>query len=167
MKKTIKISEEHSIVLSNNIGWAFEYRDQFGHDIIPVLMPALSGALNAFLSLGKHMDEAKTVKQIVEGLDPAEFTDAMIELSGLRFTDFLNIIWAMAKCADDDVPEPRIWFRQFDEFPLDVIGPQAMELILKGVVSSKNLERLQKTIGRMKANTSALMTSSSPDRKED
>lgn len=164
MIKTIKINKEQSIKLSNNINWAFEYRDQFGHDIIPVIMPALSGALNAFVSLGKHMDMDKTVYQIMEDIDPADFTDTMIELAGLRFTDFLNIIWAMAKCADEDVPEPKEWFKTFEEFPLDVIGPEAFDLIVKGLVSSKNLERLQKAISQMKA--SRLMTSSLQDKSE-
>ena len=41
MEKTINIGNK-SVRLSNNVSWTMEYRDQFGQDIIPTLMPALN-----------------------------------------------------------------------------------------------------------------------------
>ena len=57
--------------------------------------------------------------------------------------DFLNIVWAMAKNADDSVPEPKKWFNQFEVFPMDELVPAVGELLYKGMISSKNSTRLQ------------------------
>ena len=45
MEKTIKINSKTSLKVSNNIGWMLAYRDQFGRDIVPTLIPALTAAL--------------------------------------------------------------------------------------------------------------------------
>ena len=63
--------------------------------------------------------------------------------AAIESVDLLNIVWAMAKNADEEIPEPREWFKQFDVFPVDVIAPAVFELIFKAMVSTKNLKRLQ------------------------
>ena len=142
MEKTIKIGDK-DVRLSNNIGWALIYRDQFGRDIIPTLMPLLAGLLDV---LGGLLRNGKTdnlsISDLAELMDGDELMNAYVHLSGLEFTDFINITWALAKCADESVPEPTQWVRQFDEFPVDVIGPAVFSLVLKGVMSSKNWKRL-------------------------
>ncbi len=87
----------------------------------------------------------------------AEFVDTIV-----------NVTWAMAKAADEDIAPPKQWVRQFEEFPLDVVGPAIYEMVLKGFVSSKNLKRL-KGIGASLKNLqpSHSTTSSSPDSNED
>ena len=78
-------------------------------------------------------------------------------------------VWAMAKAADDDVPDPKTWVRQFDDFPIDVIAPQVFELVLKGMVSSKNWKRLTNLISQIKKSQpeSTSTQSSSPESNED
>jgi hypothetical protein len=80
----------------------------------------------------------------------------------------VNVTWAMAKTADENIEPPKQWVRQFDSFPLDVIIPNVYELIMKGFASSKNLKRL-KEIGASlkKLQPSPQMTSSSQDSNED
>ena len=142
MEKTIKIGDQ-DVRLSNNIGWALIYRDQFGRDIIPTIMPMLAGLLDI---LGGLLRNGKTdnlsINDLAELMDGDELMNAYVHLSGLEFTDFINITWALAKCADDSIPEPTMWVRQFDEFPVDIIGPAVFSLVLKGVMSSKNWTRL-------------------------
>ena len=142
MEKTIKIGDK-DVRLSNNIGWALIYRDQFGRDIIPTIMPMLAGLLDI---LGGLLRNGKTdnlsINDLAELMDGDELMNAYVHLSGLEFTDFINITWALAKCADDSIPEPTMWVRQFDEFPVDIIGPAVFSLVLKGVMSSKNWTRL-------------------------
>ena len=142
MEKTIKIGKQE-VRLSNNIGWALIYRDQFGQDIIPTLMPLLAGLLDIVGGLlkDKKTDEL-TITDLAELTDGDAMMNAYIHLGGVEFTDFINVTWALAKCADDSIPEPAIWVRQFEEFPIDVIGPAVFSMIFKGVVSSKNLKRL-------------------------
>ena len=173
MIKTIKLSKTESITLSNNVGWTMEYLDQFGHDIIPDLMPLLSSVTNLVAGIAQAAVESgetvsyKDAVGLLARLNSATITDAIIELAGLRFVDIVNITWAMAKCADDDIPEPRVWVRQFESFPVDVIVPEVFNMVLSGMASSKNVKRLQKAlkeVGSLKPSPS--MTSSSPDLSE-
>lgn len=141
MEKTITIGSKE-VRLSNNVGWAIAYRDQFGRDIIPALMPLLAAVLDVASGLIDD-DGVLNTADILRRLDGDKIYDTVIHLSGLEFVDFLNIMWAMAKTADDAIPEPKKWVSQFDEFPLDEIAPAVGTLIVKGLVSSKNLERLK------------------------
>ena len=74
--------------------------------------------------------------------DSPKFIDAVAHLSGLEFVEIINITWALAKCADESIPEPKKWVRQFDEFPVDEIAPELFDIVTKGVISSKNLKSL-------------------------
>jgi hypothetical protein len=143
MIKTITIDDK-DIVLDNNVGWTLIYRDQFGRDIIPAIMPLLAGALDVVSGIFQEAGDKKeiTIENLAKLADGDTLINAMIHIGGFEFVDFINITWALAKNADDSIPEPNIWLKQFDEFPIDVIGPEVVKLIFKGMVSSKNLERL-------------------------
>ena len=80
---------------------------------------------------------------LFRALDGDKFLDAIIHLGGFEAVDIINIAWAMAKAADDDIPDPRTWIREFETFPLDTIVPELFSMALKGLVSSKNLKRLK------------------------
>ena len=140
MKKTIKLYKDCELTLSNNAGWLYEYREQFGHDIVPDIMPIISAILKALKELSTQ--SGKPVTEVIKSLDGDVIEDALIELAGLQSVDLINIVWAMAKCADDEIDEPRKWIRQFETFPLDVIVPKVWSLVLEGFVSSKNLKSL-------------------------
>ena len=144
MEKTIQIGNKE-VRLNNNIGWAIDYRDQFGTDIIPTLLPMMAAALDLVKGLIEESEDTGSIewKDVLRTLDGDTLIDALIHLGGLEFRDFINVTWALAKCADDTIPEPRTWVRQFETFPVDVIAPAVFELIFSGVVSSKNLKRLK------------------------
>ena len=119
------------------------YKDQFGHDILPDIMPIFS-------ALTKMLDEISKVSgqdigDAIKMIDSDALQDAMIEMCALQFTDFINLTWALAKANDDTIEPPYQWASQFDEFPLDLVGPAVFELLAKGLVSSKNLKSLRKT----------------------
>lgn len=139
MIKTIKAGKT-SIKLSNNLSWAMAYKDQFNHDIIPDLMPILSALLKL---IGEFFDGTNDVQDVLKRLDDDKVNEILIELCSLQFVDFLNLVWALNKAADEDIADPKEWVKQFDEFPLDVIAPAVFDLIVKGLVSSKNLKSLR------------------------
>lgn len=139
MIKTIKIDNKE-VQLSNNVSWALIYKNQFGSDIIQALMPMIAGALD--IVSGLVQGDEITLKDLAKVADGDKFMDAMIHIGNVEFTDFLNVTWALAKAADDDIPEPMEWVKQFDSFPLDTIAPAVLSLLLKGLVSSKNLRKL-------------------------
>ena len=167
MEKTIKIGKK-SVKLNNNVSWAIVYRDQFGRDIIPTIMPLFASALDIISGI---INETGTTDDI-ELTDLAKLADgdsllnAAIHLGGFEFTDLICITWALAKCADEDIPEPREWIKEFETFPVDVVAPEVFSLIFKGVVSSKNLKRLEDLKKRIQPTLTSTQ-SSSPDSNED
>lgn len=167
MEKTIKIGKKN-VRLNNNISWAIVYRDQFGRDIIPALMPLLASALDIISGLINETGKTEDIElaDLAKLADGDALLNAVIHLGGFEFTDLICITWALAKCADEDIPAPREWIAQFDSFPIDVIAPEVFTLIFKGVVSSKNLKRLEDLKMRIQP-TSISTQSSSPDSKED
>lgn len=169
MEKTIKIGEK-DVRLSNNFSWAIIYRDQFGHDIISTLMPMMAAALDVASGiLSEASSDGKVdVTDLLKVLDGDKFLDAAIHLSGFEAVEFINITWAMAKAADDDLPDPKTWIKGFEEFPLDIIVPEVFTMALKGVASSKNLTRLKNLANQLKVIQPSTSTqSSSPDSNED
>ena len=167
MEKTIKIGKK-SVRLNNNISWAIVYRDQFGRDIIPALMPLLASALDIISGLINETGKTEDIEltDLAKLADGDALLNAVIHLGGFEFTDLICITWALAKCADEDIPAPREWIAQFDSFPIDVIAPEVFTLIFKGVVSSKNLKRLEDLKKRIQP-VSISTQSSSPDSSED
>lgn len=168
MEKIIKIGE-HEVKLNNNVAWTMEYRDQFGKDIIPALMPVLASMIEGVSSLiaeaGADRIEIESLATAIEGRS----MDILLPMFQVEFVDtIINVTWAMAKAADENIEPPKRWVRQFETFPLDVIVPSVYELIFKGFVSSKNLQRL-KSIGASLKNLqpSHSMTLSSQDSNED
>lgn len=144
MIKTVTIDDK-DVRLDNNIGWAIQYRNQFGRDIIPALMPLVAGAVTV---IGGIIDEIGTGKEvdatdIIKALNGETLTEAVIQASQLEAVDFIYVVWALAKHADETIPEPMRWVRQFESFPMDELVPVVASLIVKGASSSKNWERLQ------------------------
>lgn len=166
MEKVIKIGEKE-VRLSNNVAWTMEYRDQFNKDIVPAIMPLLSTITEAISSVVSEAGTDLTLQSLADAVQ-GRANDIMLPMYQLELADLINVTWAMAKAADEDIDPPRKWIRQFDSFPLDVIGPAVFELVMKGFVSSKNLIRLKGLkvkLGNLQPSRST--TSSSQDSNED
>ena len=166
MIKTVKIDSKTSVRLSNNIGWMLAYRDQFGRDIVPVLTPVLAALLDVAVEVNKvAQGQNVSPADLMKSMDTDTLRDAIFEMSGLEFVDFINIVWAMAKAADEDIDDPREWVKQFDTFPLDVLGPVVFDMVLTCMVSTKNLKRLRTAMQSLKPSVST--GSSSQDATQD
>lgn len=166
MEKTIRIDKDHEITVNNNLAWMMIYKSQFGHDIVPEVMP-LIGAISEMVSgLAAGGMEITSAEDFVSRLDKEILTNMLVELTGLEFVSFVNVCWALAKSADPDIDEPMVWIRQFDSFPIDILAPEIFELIVKGVVSEKNWKRLQSQIKSLKPKKKAGQTSSKSSPQE-
>jgi hypothetical protein len=168
VEKVIKIGKKE-VRLNNNVAWTMEYRDQFGKDILPAVMPLLTSMIEGVSAVVAESTEGEkmTAESIAEALQ-GRTLDFMLPMYQAEFVDLVvNVTWAMAKAADESIDPPKKWVRQFEEFPLDVVGPAVFDLVLKGFVSSKNLERLKKMGESLKdLQPSHSTTSSSPDSSE-
>lgn len=143
MEKIITIDENTELKLSNNASWFMEYQEQFGHDIVPDIMPLVGAILELVEGMTENGMTVKDAKDIVNGIKGGAASNALVELSGLRMTDFINIVWALAKTADETIDPPKQWIRQFDVFPMDLLVPEVFSLVASGAMTSKNWTRLQ------------------------
>lgn len=167
MEKTIRIGKQ-SVKLSNNVAWAMEYKDQFGHDVVQEHIPILASLMESVASIvadnGSEIDYVKILSSL-EG----RAMDILIPLMQTEFlTTIVNMTWAMAKAADETIDPPKQWVRQFNSFPVDVVAPAVYDLAMKGFVSSKNLTRLRSLIEKLRTiQPSISKPSSSPELNED
>lgn len=152
MKEIIKLENGQELTLDNNLAWLMEYQDQFGEDILPTLMPIFLSVMDFLGALADADADLQhlTARDILGILKTEEAMNAGIKLSTFNTTDLINIIWALAKTADDSIGPPKKWIRQFEDgFHLDIIMPKAAALIFRGVMSSKNVERLTAAWSRL------------------
>ena len=146
-----------------------EYRDQFGKDIVPALMPVLASIVEGVSTIVSESGGGTVTAADIADAVQGRSMEVLLPLFQVEFVDtIINVTWAMAKAANEDIEPPKKWVRQFEEFPLDIVVPAVYELVLKGFVSSKNLERLKMASVSLKnLQPSRSTMSSSPDSKED
>ena len=160
MEKTINIGSKE-VRLTNNVSWAITYRDQFGQDIIATLTPMMAAFLDivsGFLQETGADTGKLELADVLKVLDGDTLIDTIAHLGALEFVDFINITWAMAKAADDSIPEPKRWVKDFEEFPVDEIAPEVFKLAFSGLVSRKNVARLRKLIGKIRETQPLILT---------
>lgn len=165
----VKISKDCTLKLDASIGWLIKYREQFGHDILPDLLPLISAGIELAANTASSIDtNTVDVKKLLEAIDKEAIQDLMMNVAMLESTTVLNIIWALnanyLKKNGQEVKPLDEWAEQFDSFPIDVILPKALKLIIESTVSSKNLKRLQDLTTMKK---SAQTESSSEQSQED
>lgn len=158
MEKTIKLDSKTSIRVSNNIEWALIYKDQFGRDVLPMLIPVANTFIELAVSVmkstdGKALEQGK-IGDAIKGIDVSDVQSALYSLAGLEFTDILNITWAMAKAADDSIEEPRVWVRSLTSFPVDAVVPVIFDMNLQFLTTTKNYKRLQAAVEALKPKNS-------------
>jgi len=150
MEKIINIGDK-AVKLSNNVAWTMEYRDQFGRDVLPSLIPLVTATAEGLAAVIADTGTSEPSIQDIADAIRGNTMDIVLPMAQLEFVDIaVNVTWAMAKAADADIDPPKVWVRQFDEFPLDIIIPELYDLVICGFASSKNRERLKKTLRKVK-----------------
>ena len=167
MEKVIKIGKKE-VKLNNNVAWTMEYKDQFGEDILPVILPLCASVIETVSTIVAETGKVEmTIADLAEALQ-GRTMDILLPAFQVEMVKIIvNVTWAMAKAADEDIEPPKQWVKQFDEFPLDTIVPAVYSLALKGFVSSKNLKRLKSIKVNLKNLQPHSTTSSSQDSNED
>ena len=118
MEKIIKIGEK-DVRLKANAMQAIIYRREFGRDIMEVQGSLMS--MISFDSKGKASVNLACVKEI-DGVG------------------IVQIIWTMAKAADDTIPPLEQWLEQIDTFPIMDIFMDSYELILANFISVSRIK---------------------------
>lgn len=139
--------EDHSIELNSSVGWLFVYRTQFGHDILPDIMPVIESLLGiAAEVLGKTRKKEVDLRDVLKAFDSNMLSEIFVTMAGMEVLTILNIVWAMAKKANPKIDGPEKFFDQFEIFPLDVIIPEVLRMVIESSVSSKNAQSLLTTL---------------------
>ena len=131
MEKTIKIDGK-DIRFKAGASFARVFKSQFGYDILTTIMPLLSETLkniDGLLVSGNDV-QISQIGEVLEGV------------YSLELIDIQNIIWAMAKVADKEIPEPELWEEQFDEFPIFDIVKELMEIFIPSLITKKKFQSL-------------------------
>lgn len=143
MIKKINISDERSVEVNSSAGWLLIYRETFGNDVLPELMPVIEAAIAGMVKILEEAGEEVTVQSLARALEEDEMTDVLAKLSMLEFVTILKIFWALAKNADKSIPSLDEWANEFEILPMDIIVPELFGVIASSMVSRKNLERLR------------------------
>lgn len=159
MQKTIVLSENTEITLDNSVKWMLIYRNQFCKDIVPTLIPAMNAAIE--LIIGTIDQTGGEISLATLGnLDPDVIENAIIQIAGVEMVDLINIVWAMCKTADPNLPLPERWTDDLECFPLDIIVPEVARLLVSCMVSTKNRTRLQSRLKALGAKSTSTASSS-------
>lgn len=164
MIKTITIDEGQSFEINSSNGWLYIYQEQFGHDVLPVLLPAAEAIIQALVDVMKD-NNSDDIAEILKAADGETVSNMFITLSGMQLTTVLNIVWSMAKNAKHDIAAPQEWVNSFDVLPWDVVVPQALSAALEACISKKKFEKIRETMGTL--NLSASKKSQSQPSIED
>ena len=75
MKKEIKIGDK-TVELNSSAGWFYDYQEQFGHDIMPDLMPLLEGLLGTLAELQESGQDIALTDEIAGKMVKVEITES-------------------------------------------------------------------------------------------
>lgn len=146
MQKTITIGGK-DIIFKSSATFPIIFKNQFGYDILTILMPVISEILKG---CDVFFEEIKTENFEIK---PSIFGELLENVYSLEMVDLLNLIWAMAKSADKDIPEPLKWYDEFDEFPIYDVAKELAEILLPSLISKKKLMKIKQTLIKTKPQT--------------
>ena len=86
MEKIIKIGKQE-VKLNNNVAWTMEYRDQFGKDILPVIMPFMASMIEGVSTIAADAGEL-TLSNIAEALEGRSM-DVLLPMFQAEFVDLV------------------------------------------------------------------------------
>lgn len=161
MIKTITI-DSRNVEINTSAGWLYLYRNRFGHDILPDILPLIESIFAAVAAVLEDLEGELTTKAVMESISNDTMVDAFVKVSGMETITVLNVLWAMAKNADPGTPDPVSFFNTFERFPVDEVVPVLFNAIVDSSVSSKNAERLLQTIRTMREKATESTSTFSP-----
>lgn len=156
MKRTINL-ENHPVEVDPSMGWLYIYQRQFGHDVLPDILPLAEATIAGMGDVFNAMVEAGNGSKSIAAEDALalmnsdNIVDMFIKMSGMELTTLLNIFWAMVKNGNPATPDVEKFVNSFDRLPLlDELAPALFYIIIDSSASSKNarslLDRLEKAM---------------------
>lgn len=148
MIRTIQIDDQQ-VEINTSAGWLYAYRNRFGHDILPDIMPIIESILQAIASVLEESEGELNEKNLAAAMNNDALIDAFIKMAGMEIVTVYNILWAMIYNKDRTIPGPEDYFNRFDRIPMDEVVLELFEAIVDSSVSSKNSARLLENIKKL------------------
>ena len=104
------------VEFSNALSWQFKYKSQFKEDPTDFIIDALEA----------------TAKVDGQGED-AESKVYLSAIKVIKIGRLANMVWAMAKAANNSIPAPPVWQAQFNNFPILEIGIECLAYAIEGL----------------------------------
>lgn len=152
MIKEYRITKDEKLTLNSSAGWLYIYKEQFGHDILPDLLPVLEAALE---SVGKVTEQVLEKEEPTQGdyimamVKSEVIDDIILAGMGAELTTVLNIIWAMAKNADQTTYSPIDFYNQYENIEFDKLLPDVFKQILQSLTSKKKLLKAKANLKKL------------------
>ena len=118
MEKTIVVDNKQ-IKFKSTAGTLMRYRNNFGRDLIKDI-----------IALEKKFKNVKT---------------GMAQFEIVELDMFEKIAWAMAKTANNDIPDIEHWLDSFDSFSIMKVLPEIMELLIGNLRQENEKKRMVET----------------------
>lgn len=133
MIKTIKIDDK-DVKFSFSLASFYIYKNQFGQDALSVILPLFADMANAIDPEDISSDGVITNEKLVKVAG-----DVLDQVVNVEITEVADIIWAFAKAANNEIPEPYKWYGEFEEFPLFDVGKELLPCLYDSLVSKKKI----------------------------
>ncbi|PEQ03692.1 hypothetical protein [Bacillus toyonensis] len=111
MEKTISIDGKQ-VKLKSTAATVKRYKAQFRRNLFADMMGL--GAISTLTSPDGSQQPIDT---------------SNLDLSKVDFELVYDLTWLFAKTADPSIPDPMTWLDKFEEFPIEEIMPDIMELV--------------------------------------
>ncbi|MGP1567933.1 MAG: hypothetical protein ACTTHM_04395 [Peptoanaerobacter stomatis] len=146
MEKTL-IIDGREIQFKSNASLSYIYKGQFGKDLLTSLMPVFSDILSGLDDIfEKLQQDEKDIKETKDDIKPSDIANILENVYSLELVDIQNIIWTMAKSANPKIPEPVLWYAEFEEFEIIDVAIQLAPMLLNSLISKKKLDNMKMMI---------------------
>lgn len=126
MEKTITIDGKQ-VRLKTTAATPKRFKIQFGRDYFAEL-----------LKFAKILEPLEKDAKKAESDGGINLKNISFEsLSLLDFDTLYDIVWVLAKSADNSIPDPLSWLDQFDSFPISEILPEIQDLLAHSIKTEK------------------------------
>lgn len=134
MQKTLTIGGRE-VKFVCNASFPIVFKNQFGYDILTVIMPLISEVLEG-------LDSAMKAEEIT----PSVIGEVLENVYSLELTDIMHLIWTLAKLGNKDIEDCEKWFASFEEFEIFDVAKELSDIVLPSLISKKKLMNLKKMI---------------------
>lgn len=118
------------------------FKNQFSYDAMNKIVPTIGEILSNldFSIFEAYEEKEEENKEALTGGEVLNAVGRTLESTyNFEMVDFLNLLWAFAKNANGELPNPEIWFSTFDEFPIIDVMREFVPALLESLGSKKKL----------------------------